>query len=431
MIQALKRHDFTILLCAYFFLLPMGKTLWYPLLVMAIIGGFILARELRSEEGLTGGTKWLLFGGACIYIPALASMLNTVDAGRTGVFLGSYPLFFLAGYFIYKRLANGIKIMPAVWIITAIVGIWGILAVWQYLDPTNNPFGPGVTHNQGIHNRDNQFVDGGLMMGVILGSLFAFLSIAIWSKGKHLAALVIGICIAGLIFISGTRSAWASVMVSIAAVPVYAWISGLRPNLKHFLVAGLAFIMIGFGGYKLYQQPGLSTKLNQTLIFFQNPNWDSLDRTLSGRLTIWTDAVNLGKSSPLVGYGVNNFRFSQPLVAPENSRWVNDFSDRSDIHKEKGASHTHQMFLEAWSGAGSLGVLGLLIYFLFLAKTSINVSKAGNLVAAGALIALWAGFFPLNTHNNFYGGWMNAWFWVWMGISAGLIFRKTNEVEGS
>jgi len=87
------------------------------------------------------------------------------------------------------------------------------------------------------------------------------------------------------------------------------------------------------------------------------------------------------------------------------------------------------MFLEAWSGAGSLGVLGLLIYFLFLAKTSINVSKTRNLVAAGALIALWAGFFPLNTHNNFYGGWMNAWFWVWMGISAGLIFRKTKEAE--
>jgi O-antigen ligase len=430
MIQALKRHDFTILLCTYFFLLPIGKTLWYPLLVMAIIGGVIFSRELRYEEGLTKGTKWLLLGGACIYIPALASMLNTVDAARTGVFLVSYPLFFLAGYFIYKRLSKGVNILPAVWIITAIVGLWGILAVWQYLDPTN-PFGRGGSHNQGIHTRDNQFVDGGLMMGVILGSLFAFLSLAVWSKGKHLAALVIGLCIAGLIFISGTRSAWVSVLVSIAAVPVYAWISGWRANLKHFLVAGLVLIMIGFGGYKLYQQLGLSTKLNQTLIFFRNPNWNSLDQTLSGRLTIWTDAVNLGKASPLVGYGVNNFRFTQPIVAPENSRWVNDFSDRSDTHKEKGAAHTHQIFLEAWSGAGSLGVLGLLIFFVFLTKTSINVSRARNLIAAGALIALWAGFFPFNTHNNFYGGWMNAWFWVWMGISAGLIFRKPHEVENT
>jgi O-antigen ligase len=427
MIQALKRHDFTILLCTYFFLLPMGKTLWYPLLVMAIIGGFILVRELRSNDRLEQGTKWLLFGGACIYIPALASMLNTVDAGRTGVFLASYPLFFLASYFIYKRLANGIKVMPTVWIITVIVGVWGILAVWQYLDPTN-PFGRGGSQNQGIHTRNNQFVDGGLMMGVILGSLFAFLSIAIWSKGKHLAALVIGICIAGLIFISGTRSAWVSVLVSIAAIPVYALIAGWRPNLKHFFVGGIVFAVIGFGVYKLYQQPGLSTKFNQTLIFFQNPNWDSLDRTLSGRLDIWADAISLGVASPVVGYGVNNYRFAQPLLEdPKGTRWIHTWN--KDGHELKGPTHTHQIFMEAWSGAGSLGVLGLLIYFLFLAKTSINVSKAGNLLAAGALIALWAGFFPLNTHNNFYGGWMNAWFWVWMGISAGLIFRKTNEAE--
>lgn len=427
MIATLKRHDFTILLCTYFFLLPMGKTLWYPLLVMAIIGAFILVREIRSEDGLTQGTKWLLFGGACIYIPALASMLNTVDAGRTGVFLASYPLFFLAGYFIYKRLTNGVNIMPAVWIITAIVGVWGILAVWQYLDPTN-PFGRGGSHNQGIHTRDNQFVDGGLMMGVILGSLFAFLSIAIWNKGKHVTSLLVGLSIAGLIFISGTRSAWVSALVSIAAVPVYAWISGWRPNLNHLLVVGLAFIMIGFGGFKLYQQPGLNTKFNQTLIFFQNPNWDSLDQTLSGRVDIWADAISLGVASPVVGYGVNNYRFAQPMLEdPKGTRWIQTWN--KDGHELKGPTHTHQIFLEAWSGAGSLGVIGLLIYFFFIAKTSINVSKAGNLIAAGALIALWAGFFPLNTHNNFYGGWMNAWFWVWMGISAGLIFRKPNDVE--
>jgi hypothetical protein len=83
--------------------------------------------------------------------------------------------------------------------------------------------------------------------------------------------------------------------------------------------------------------------------------------------------------------------------------------------------------LEAWSGAGALGLIGLLAYFVWLARTSIQVGKTGSLLAVGALVALWAGFFPLNTHNNFYGSWMSAWFWVWMGISAGLIFRQENQ----
>jgi hypothetical protein len=83
--------------------------------------------------------------------------------------------------------------------------------------------------------------------------------------------------------------------------------------------------------------------------------------------------------------------------------------------------------MEAFSGAGTLGVLGLVGLFIFLGRTSIKVAKAGSIIAAGALVALWAGFFPLNTHNNLYGGWMSAWFWVWMGISAGLIFPKAKN----
>jgi len=423
-IRFLKSYDLTILLSLYFFLLPIGKTLWYPLFVMAIIGGCILFKELKNGSP-TSGTKWLLLGGSFVWVPAILSLINTVDVGRTFQFIGTYPLFFLAGYFIYKRLSAGVSVMPAVYVISAIVVFWGALAIWQYVDP-QNPFGPGGSHNQGIHTRDNPFVDGGLMMGVILGSLFAFLVFALMARGFTVLSIILGLFMIGLVYISGTRSAWLSVLVTLAAVPVVVLLRGFKPSLKTYVVSLLLIVTVLFAGVFAYQQPGLQVKLNQTLTVFSNPSREGLDRTLSGRVDIWDDAIQLGFSSPIVGTGVNNFRYAQPLLPdPAGTRWISQWN--KDGHELKGPTHTHQILLEAWSGAGSLGLIGLIMYFVWLARTSIQIGKTGSLLAVGALVALWSGFFPLNTHNNFYGGWMSAWFWMWMGISAGLIFKKEKK----
>ena len=225
MINAIKRNDLTILLTLYFFLLPIGKTLWYPLFVMAMIGGALFWNEFRSAEKLSYGTKWMLALGSCVYIPAVLSLIHTVDFERSMVFVGTYPLFFLAGYFLYRRIAAGTNFNPAFWSITAIVLFWGLLAVWQFLDPTN-PFGPGDLHYQGIHSRDNPIVDGGLKLGVILGSLFIFLVIYIWTLKFRMTTILLGVAIAGLVMISGTRSAWVSLLFSLACIPLIALIRG-------------------------------------------------------------------------------------------------------------------------------------------------------------------------------------------------------------
>ena len=421
----LKSNDLTILLSLYFFLLPIGKTLWYPLFFMTIIGGYLLFKELKRGH-LTSGTRWLLLGGAFVWVPAIFSLINTVDFGRTFQFVGTYPLFFLAGYFIYKRLSAGVPVMPAVYAISAIVFFWGALAIWQYIDP-QNPFGPGGSHNQGIHTRDNPFVDGGLMMGVILGSLFSFLIYALWARGFNTLAILFGFFIIGLVYISGTRSAWLSVLVTLGSIPVVGLLREFKPSLKVYAVSLLLLATVTGAGVVAYQQPGLQVKLDQTLTVFSNPSREGLDRALSGRIDIWEDAIQLGLSSSMVGTGVNNFRYAQPLLPdPAGTRWISQWN--KDGHELKGPAHTHQILLEAWSGAGALGLIGLLMYFVWLARTSIQFGKTGSLLAVGALVALWAGFFPLNTHNNFYGGWMSAWFWVWMGISAGLIFKKEKKL---
>lgn len=420
----LVKNDFTILLSLYFLLLPIGKTLWYPLLVMAIIGFVLLFKEF-FKEGISSGTKWLLLGGSFIWIPAIFSLINSVDFLRTLQFVATYPLFFLAGYFLYKRISDGVAILPVAIIISIIVILWGGMAIWQYVDP-DNPFGPGGSHNQGIHTSNNPFVDGGLMMGVILGSLFSFLIFSFWARGSRIFAVLIGVFIICLVYISGTRSAWLSVLLTLFLIPLIALVRGYKPSAISYLISILLFVTISIAGTVAYQQPGLHDKLNQTLTVFYNPTREGLDRTLSGRLDIWEDAIKIGVRNPIFGTGANNFRFAQPLLPDlSGERFIHSWNKGG--HEFRGATHTHQILLEAWSGAGGLGLLGILMYFFWLTITSIKVFKVGSLIAVGALISLWAGFIPFNTHNNFYGGWMTAWFWVWMGISAGFIYRQGSK----
>ena len=417
----LRKHDFTLLLCLYFFLLPIGKTLWYPLFIMAIIGGAMFFKEVRTAS-LEQGTKWLLGLGACIWIPAVLSTPGSIDVGRSMVFVGTYPLFFLAGYFLYKRLKQGVSIVPSLYIISSIALLWGTLAVWQYLDPTN-PFGPGGSHNQGMHTPNNTYYDGGLMMGVIMGSLFAFISIGLWARGHFVIALLAGLFIVGLCWISGTRSSWVSVITTLLALPIVAWVRGYRPAGKAYIgILGLAAIVLLAGNW-IIKQPGLNAKLNQTLVVFQNPSLETLDQALSGRLDIWIDAVAIGNENPWFGAGVNNYRYAAPLVeSPAGVRWISEINDPDSPHKLQGAAHTHQVVMETLSGSGWVGVAGLVLFYILLARLTLNIFKHPSLLATATVLAFWAYFWPINTHNNFHGGWVNAWFWVWLGLSLGAYF---------
>lgn len=422
----LRKHDFTLLLCLYFFLLPIGKTLWYPLFIMAIIGGVMFFKEVRTAS-LEQGTKWLLGLGACIWIPAVLSTPGSIDVGRSMVFVGTYPLFFLAGYFLYKRLKQGVSIAPALYIISSIALLWGVLAVWQFIDPTN-PFGPasGGTHNQGMHTPNNPYYDGGLMMGVILGSLFAFVSLGLWARGQIALALIAGLFIAGLCWISGTRSSWVSILTTLLALPVMAWIRGYRPTAKDVAgVSTLALVIILVGDW-IIQQPGQSERLDRTLIAFQNPSYDGINEALSFRLDIWSDAIAVGNENPWFGAGVNNFRFAAPLVeSPAGSLWITEVTDPDSPHQLQGAAHTHQVIMETFSGAGWVGLAGLLLFYIMLARLTFQIFRHTNLIAAAAVLAFWAYFWPITTHNNFHGGWVNAWFWVWLGLTLGAYYAPS------
>ena len=261
------------------------------------------------------------------------------------------------------------------------------------------------------------------MMGVIMGSLFAFISFSLWARGHFVLALAAGLFIVGLCWISGTRSSWVSVMTTLLALPIVAWVRGYRPAGKAYIgILGLAAIVLLAGNW-IIKQPGLNAKLNQTLVVFQNPSLETLDQALSGRLDIWIDAVAIGNENPWFGAGVNNYRYAAPLVeSPAGVRWISEIIDPDSPHKLQGAAHTHQVVMETLSGSGWVGVAGLVLFYILLARLTLNIFKHPSLLATATVLGFWAYFWPINTHNNFHGGWVNAWFWVWIGLSLGAYY---------
>jgi O-antigen ligase len=280
-----------------------------------------------------------------------------------------------------------------------------------------------------MHTPNNPYYDGGLMMGVIMGSLFAFISIGLWARGHFVIALLAGLFIVGLCWISGTRSSWVSVITTLLALPIVAWVRGYRTSGRAYLGIFGVIALGMFAGSWIIKQPGLSSKLNQTLVVFQNPSLQTLDQALSGRLDIWIDAVAIGNENPGFGAGVNNYRYAAPLVdSPAGVRWISEIDDPDSPHKLQGAAHTHQVVMETLSGAGWVGVAGLVLFYIMLTRLTLNIFAQPTLLATATVLAFWAYFWPINTHNNFHGGWVNAWFWVWLGLTIGTYYApKTRE----
>lgn len=420
--------EFTLLFSLFYFTLGIGTTLWYPLFVMCVIGAWLFYQEYRELNALQPATIQLLLIGACIFIPALISLPFSIAPERTIKFLATYPLFFFAGYYLYKRLSQGVQIRPSLMFAVAVIAIWGGFSLWQFFDP-DSPFSGRRGHYQGIHSRSNDWVDGGLMLGTILASSLALLWAIFYVAGQKYRSYVVTLAIIGLILLAGVRSAWVSVMFVLAIVGLLA-LNTNELSLTEKTRAGLVGIStVGVLAWVLFTNSNyLQSRWHQTTQIFGSLSEETLDRALSGRLTIWQDAIAIGLDRPLTGSGANTFRFAPFAVldAPKSGNFVQN-NGLNGESRPTGALHSHQALLDIFSGTGFPGLIGIALAYLLVLRLSINIWKTSSLLATAAIAGWWAGFLPFNTHYSFYGGWSTAWFWVWLGISAGLYRQSLNR----
>lgn len=410
-------HDFTVLIGLYFFSLPIGKSSTLPLLAMSITGIVFFVRDLRCRK-FPENSHLLLLVAACFFIPALFSLPDSIVISRTLEYLALYPLFVMVGYFILTRLKQGIKLLPLIHVMSLISVFWSACALWQFLLPQSSPFSPPVGGRyQGVFGQQD------MNLGYALAPIIPFLVWGYWHHKRHFLSFLIGGFVILACLISGNRASWISVVAMLLALPIIALYLGYRPRLKSVASFCATCFILVIVGINLVSGTALGNRIDTTFSFFKEPSFQTFESSSAGRGEIWLTAVKIGMDNPWNGTGVRNFRYAHPYYAPENTSWRYPNSDQQSPHKYTGAMYPHQLVLQQFAGAGFLGLVGLVIFYLLLSYLSWQAVKSKNILAIGASLAVWMGFFPFNTHLNFHGSWLTANFWVWCGMLFGVFTR--------
>jgi len=409
---SLETNQAELLVLLYFFLQPWGNTFLIPLVIMSALGGLMVMKwgRLNAEDQTVIKKTFLL--AACLWLPIVISLPDAIAFKRTLSTTLTYPLYILSGLYLAVSFSRNFNLNLFLKILIPMMIAWGFASILQFFSLVDW-FGP-IDYTGG---RAHGLFSGNLMLGVVLGSLFPL--VALLKKTKtDAASIFLFYFLILIISATGTRSAWLTTTLFIF---VYIYLFGKNIDIKKVVIhlsigIFLAILLIGNSGF--------NDRLSQSLNLL-NLNSESVENATGGRLSIWTDAINLGIQHPLNGVGANNFRYGQAEVAPTNSRWIWSSTTNKDGFTHIGAAHTHQIFLEAWSNTGFVGITGLLFFYFLLFKQISAAWNKGNLVALAALLGLLAAIFPLGSHNNFYGSWMIGWLWIWIGLSQGLFFNKT------
>ena len=413
-------NDSWILVALYFFSLPIGKTLWLPLIVMSLTGIYLFCKGLY-ERSLIDGSRNLLMVAACFFIPALMSLPDSLVQSRTLNYLSTYPLFIGVGYFLMFRVKAGFRLDKFLHALAFISFIWASSSYWQFFLPNDNPFPPASGGRyQGVFS-------GYWVLGYVLAAVIPFVSFGFWHQGKRPLSIFLTVFLVGACLISGNRASWLSLLFMFSALPFITMLCGYRLRLKQLGLTAFVLIAIAMFSSSFIEGTSVKNRIDYTLGFFKNPSFESFDRSSGGRGEIWSTAIVIGNQNPINGIGVDNFRYAYPYYAPVDSPFRFPNSDRSSQHKYTGAMYPHQLVLQQFAGAGWPGLIGVGLFYLLLIQLSWLVLKSRNIIGIGAVLAVWMGFLPFNTHLNFHGGWLTANFWVWVGLMFGFIGKSSCE----
>lgn len=423
-LASLKRNLFEILLILYAASLAVGKTLWIPLLVMSVCGLNQVFKQLRRKKFQSDGERRLLIVALSVALPAVISIINTADLERTLRFLGTFPLFVAVGYFAFYRTRRGLNLPLLSVGLGVIYLIWAAAVVWQFVDPAS-PFGRSDFGR--YHGFFANHLGGDLKMPVIAVGFGFFIAGSAWALNhRALGACAISLTLV-LVILSGTRMVWLSlVWVSLLTLAVCFYVFKRRAW-RFVLPAVVVTSMAAGAGYVAIKDTPLVSRVNQSLVMFDNPSYQSINRALSNRLPMWEVTLDMGVENPIFGTGANAWRYAYPDYVPDGRAGNLVVVDEKTGRELGGYLFPHQHVLEVFSAAGFSGLIGLFVFYSILGVTIYVAVRQKNVVAIGVAFALFSYFFPLNTHHSFYSSWITAWLWLWLGVLLGLVNQHIVE----
>ena len=213
--------------------------------------------------------------------------------------------------------------------------------------------------------------------------------------------------ILGAVMIAGMRAGWLTMAVVLAtymALMVKRENRELRKTV--FTIPVLAVIVLAMS---YYASPLFQQRLDVTHAFTSGQEM-ALDRSSMERIPIFKTALKMYAAHPVNGVGVRAFPTAYMVYAEPDDVHIRKSGGKS------GATHAHNVILEVMSDTGTIGLLGLVIALVFLARHYRQITPGERRDAFPFALAVFLILFPLNSHFAIYGTYTSSLIWFLMGL---------------
>ena len=364
--------------------LKYGASPALPAGLLALLGGWLLWKQ-RASLFAAASTRRLTIVFALLLVPVLISIPASYYPRYSISVAGALVAYFFSGLALVRVLrGDAERAWLAKWILF-VLAFWVTDSVIQYL------FGTDLF---GIARTDEMRVLGPFKNSLRQPMLIAlFLPVAIWvllRKGA-VPAFLFFVVAAFIATLGGARTV--VVFLAIAAAGFYLRLPRWRFKIPAALLAG-AIVLTAMG-----LTPAMKQRMS-LLGEIKHDKFESFDRFLSGRLTIWETASHMLIARPLNGVGAGAF-----------AKAYDHYSTRPDDQFRGGVIqkvyHAHQEYFAVAAETGLPGLLGLIVAIVLCVKWYWVASPDRRDQAWPYALGLGVYFFPLNSQAPLYhGNWL-------------------------
>jgi O-antigen ligase len=395
-----RKHAPVLLVWSCLVLLPFGRLVEIPVLLMTAAGLVLLVRE-RDTLLAWPQLRTFAFVFAAMWLPILISLTDAVNPERTAVIALNHLRFFFSGVFMIWALADA----PARERLLHLAG-W-LLVLWIVDAGVQSVFGVDLLgrgkageHITGMYGSTSRKL--GTTLGVIVPLLWVFVQRR-FSPWVLLAALLASILV---LLSAGARAAWISVLVCLV---LFAAVN--RTQFRHLgkgvLITGVILALL-LPVFAYVASPTFKSRLDESIgeLSGTTPVEHS---PLGHRAWIWKGALNMIAANPVNGVGARGFRDAFADYPATGDPFVVQDPPVLPLH-------SHQLLIEITAETGFIGLAGLLLAMGLLARAAKQASPAVRTAITPYGIALCAAFFPLNTHLAIYSAHWSQIVWWLIGV---------------
>ena len=363
-----------------------------PQAIMAALGIYHVSRNLhtiRRDRSL----QVLLFLFLCLWLPQLISLIGAVNPARSAKIVSLYPLYLFCGLFIVRELARPGNLSRLSLALLFVVIFWCVDALIQYATGANllgYPYQDGMLSGMFYPK---------LRLGIVVAVLVPVALETVRNVNRDsLYPWLLLIPFTVVVLLSGRRSAWLMLIISLSAYLPLVLLS-LSSRARYIISAALCVAVL-LVSWIYFKSPDINRRIVLLTGMFSSEY--IAEQATSRRTPIWDTAYKMFQDNWLNGVGPRGFRYAYKTYADEDNYFVRQ--------GQEGQTHPHLVFLEIAVETGVIGVVGFLLFYFTLLR---YWWRGRHSTITGAwTAALLAGTFPFNAHLAFYGSYWSGYLWL-------------------